>query len=151
MAFVAFINHAITWFFYFQVLENDLGNINVKSVSGVYFYAQVLGIQSIADNGVILFNKERLNIGGGMNIKSGVFTAPKTGTYAFSFSILKNVFNAASLYIYIRRNSTRIGVVVAGAGLIATPITQQSILMAFSIGRVDSQILVNPSKNVFHW
>jgi len=24
-------------------------------------------------------------------------------------------------------------------------------VMAFSIGRVDSQILVNPSKNVFHW
>jgi len=101
----------------------------------------VLGIQSIADNGVVLFNKERLNIGGGMNIKSGVFTAPKTGTYAFSFSILKNGFNAAPLYVYIRMftNSTRIGVAVAGAGLIATPITQQSILKLVKGDRIDLQ------------
>jgi len=31
------------------------------------------------------FEKEYLNLGGGMNLASGVFTAPKTGIYAFSF------------------------------------------------------------------
>jgi len=31
------------------------------------------------------FEKEYLNLGGGMNLASGVFTAPKAGTYAFSF------------------------------------------------------------------
>jgi len=31
------------------------------------------------------FNVEKLNLGGGMNLGSGVFTVPKTGIYAFSF------------------------------------------------------------------
>jgi len=31
------------------------------------------------------FEKEFLNLGGGMNLASGVFTAPKAGIYAFTF------------------------------------------------------------------
>jgi len=31
------------------------------------------------------FEKEYLNLGGGMNLASGVFTAPKAGTYVFFF------------------------------------------------------------------
>jgi len=31
------------------------------------------------------FQKEYLNLGGGMNLASGVFTAPKPGIYAFTF------------------------------------------------------------------
>ena len=70
--------------------EKVLGYIDVKPASGIYFYVQSFN-QSVGGNGVILFYKERLNIGIGMNLKSGVFTAPKTGTYAFFFSILKNI------------------------------------------------------------
>ena len=45
--------------------EKVLGYVDVKSVSGVYFYVQVFGIRSVANNGIIRpFNKDRLNIGG---------------------------------------------------------------------------------------
>jgi len=33
----------------------------------------------------MVFDVEKLNLGGGMNLASGVFTAPKAGIYAFSF------------------------------------------------------------------
>jgi len=69
-------------------MENKLGYIDVKSASGVYFYMQASGYQSMTGvAGVIRFDKERLNIGAGMNVKNGVFTAPKTGTYSLLLSL----------------------------------------------------------------
>ncbi len=38
----------------------------------------------------IPFDIERLNIGSGMSIASGMFTAPKSGIYFFSFTALKD-------------------------------------------------------------
>ena len=65
-----------------------MGYIDVKSASGVYFYVQASGYQSmIGVAGVIRFDKERLNIVAGMNVKNGVFTAPKTGTYSLLLSL----------------------------------------------------------------
>ena len=121
------------------VMENQLGLMDIKSVSGVYFYVQVFGIQPVSDDGIILFNKERLNIGGGMNMTLGVFTAPKAGTYAFTFSILKNGYSYESLNVYLRRNGIRIGVSVAGVGLVAIPTNQQSILKLEKGDRIDLQ------------
>jgi len=37
-------------------------------------------------NAPITFEKQYLNIGGGMNLNSGVFKAPKSGIYAFTFA-----------------------------------------------------------------
>jgi len=48
------------------------------------------------------FEMERLNVGGGMNFKSGIFTVPVSGTYHFEFSGLKsddNVSLAVSLEV----------------------------------------------------
>ena len=65
-----------------------MGYIDVKSASGVYFYVQASGYQSMTGvAGVIRFDKERLNIGAGMNVKNCVFTAPKTGTYSLLLSL----------------------------------------------------------------
>ena len=68
-------------------METAVGVVDVKS-SPVYFHVQRNSTYTL--NGTTIpFEIERLNIGGGMNINSGIFTAPKTGIYFFSTS--KNI------------------------------------------------------------
>ena len=73
-------------------MENRFGYLNVmdkSSFSGIYFYVQRQGKLPNAPDGVIRFNKERLNIGRAMDISTGVFTAPKTSMCHFSITIMK--------------------------------------------------------------
>jgi hypothetical protein len=68
-------------------METAVGVVDVKS-SPVYFHVQRNSTYNI--NGTTIpFQMERLNVGGGMNITSGIFTAPKSGIYFFSFTALK--------------------------------------------------------------
>ena len=53
---------------------------------------------SIAKGSIITYNKLVTNVGNGMDINSGWFTAPLTGIYHFSFNGLTDNSNA---YIYI--------------------------------------------------
>jgi hypothetical protein len=55
----------------------------VKSAP-TYFYVQRNSIFN-ATNIAIPFETARLNIGGAFDLPSGIFTAPRTGTYFFSF------------------------------------------------------------------
>ena len=119
--------------------ERVLGYIDVKSASGIYFYVQSSGNLSIGGNGVLPFNKIVLNIGSGMNLKSGVFTAPRSGTYSFSFSILKNGYIFSFLDVSLRVNGIRIGNFFAGVGLVALPIVQQSTLKLKKGDSIDLQ------------
>ena len=70
--------------------ETRIGYVDIKTNSGVYFYVQRNSEYSI--NGTVIpFQVERLNIGGAMNLASGVFTAPTNGRYQFNFVALANV------------------------------------------------------------
>ena len=63
----------------------------------------------------IPFEIEKLNTGGAMNLASGVFTAPKSGTYFFSFSGVAHISASSSaplrlgLFIHLYRNGIAVG------------------------------------------
>ena len=69
-------------------METAVGVVDVKS-SPVYFYVQRRSTY-LRTGSTIPFEIVRLNVGGGMNINSGIFTAPKSGIYLFSFTALKD-------------------------------------------------------------
>jgi len=104
------------------------------SASGIYFYVQRYGSLPVAANGVIRFNKDRLNMGGAMDISTGVFTAPKSGIYHFSVAILKEGYSLDPMWIYFRVNGIKIGGSAVGA---AAPATLHPILKLKKGDRVD--------------
>jgi len=88
-------------------------------------------------NGVIRFNKERLNIGGAMNISTGVFTAPKSAIYHFSVAIQKEGYSLDPMWIYFRVNGNKIGMSAVGAAVPGAPATLHPILKLKKGDRVD--------------
>ncbi len=115
-----------------------MGYLDVKSGSGVNFYVQrYTNKLPIKENGVIRFDVGRLNVGGAMNLSTGVFTAPKAGLYSFSFSMMKDGFNYDWMAIYLRQNGTKIGMSSVGRGLLTSPATLQSNLKLKKGDRID--------------
>jgi hypothetical protein len=64
--------------------EKQIGYVDVKSLP-TYFYVQK-NTNFSTTNIPIPFEITKLNIGNAMNLSSGKFTAPRTGTYYFSFT-----------------------------------------------------------------
>ncbi len=63
-----------------------IGYVDVKSTP-TYFYVQKSTDLSITETGTTIpFEVEKLNVGGAMNLPSGIFTAPRDGIYFFLFS-----------------------------------------------------------------
>ena len=87
-------------------METAIGVVDVKS-SPVYFHVQ-RNLNYTLNGTTIPFEIERLNVGGGMNITSGIFTAPKSGIYFFSFSGLKGWSANLDLYVGLFHNSNYI-------------------------------------------
>jgi len=111
--------------------------MNASSSPGVYFYVQRHGHMPAVEDGVIRFNKERLNVGRAMDISTGVFTAPKTGIYHFSVTIMKDGFNLDIMVIYIRVNGIKIGVSSIGHTVAGAPATLHPTLKLKKGDRVD--------------
>jgi len=89
------------------------------------------------ENGVIRYNKERLNVGKAMDISTGVFTAPKTGIYHFSFTIMKEGFSLDIMVIYFRVNGNKIGASSIGHTVAGAPATLHPTLKLKKGDRVD--------------
>lgn len=66
----------------FTDFQKRIGQVDVKTP--VYFYVQ--RNLPINQEARLTFKNEIVNIGGAMNLKTGVFTAPKDGIYFFIFS-----------------------------------------------------------------
>jgi len=86
--------------------ETRIGNVDVIS-SPVQFYVQRNAIWSTI-NTPMTFQVTRLNVGNAMNIGTGVFKAPKAGTYSFAFSGLK-VSDGLQSWLELRLNGGKIG------------------------------------------
>ena len=71
----------------------------------VYFYVQQSVIPDEDTVKVVTFNLELVNIGKAMEASTGVFTAPASGVYQFSFTISKYGYVMDEVYVHLRKNS----------------------------------------------
>jgi len=122
--------------YYSIVSENRIGYVDIKSSSGVYFYAFSQNGR-VANSGTLLFDKSYLNIGNAMDTSTGVFTAPKSGIYHVSFSVLKEGYAIVALLAHLRLNENKLGVVHVGDGLFSSQGSLQSTLKLKKGDRID--------------
>ena len=89
-------------------MDKRVGYLDVKT-SSVYFHVRKSANFSNPSGNVstatIPFEVEMMNIGNGMNVTSGVFTAPKAGIYHFAFSGLKR---DGGTWVYLKLNGANI-------------------------------------------
>jgi len=88
-------------FKFYAVSQDFIGNVDVKTKS-VHFYVTRNSTFS-GIGATIPFELERLNVGGGMDMASGIFTAPVDGVYHFDFSAVKEV-SVKHLEIFLNVN-----------------------------------------------
>jgi len=92
--------------------------------------------------GTITYEKEYLNLGGGMNINSGVFTAPKPGIYAFTFKGIG--FETGSGYagygdVHLERNGAYIAAGVSRSnGATASTLSALSVHSTLKLNKGDT-------------
>jgi hypothetical protein len=131
-------------FFKLGNLQKWIGHADIKS-QPVYFYVQRNGPYS--DTGVaISFAAERVNVGRAMELTSGIFTAPKTGTYFFSFSGIASFQKTTSpdlrylcIGLYLNSNS------------VARVKTEESNSVANQFSSLSLQSTLNLKKDEIIW
>ena len=95
----------------FYIGQTLIGAVDVKSTP-VYFHVQRNSTFSTGSNSntTIPFHSALVNIGEAMDVKSGIFTAPKAGTYFFAFSGVQ--YSQSQLYVSLDLNGDNIATTV---------------------------------------
>lgn len=122
-----------------MLLVLEKGIINTYPVAArkdVYFYVQ-RNNKVPNSHGIVRFNMKTLIIGGGMNITSGVFIAPKSGIYQFNFFGLKKALDLEQLIVYLRHNSIRVSGSSTAHGTVMFPVAIHATLKLKRGDRVD--------------
>lgn len=68
------------------VLETTIGNFDAAGPkTNISFSVDRRSFRALKD-GVLYYDTENYNVGGGMNLTTGIFTVPVAGTYQFDYS-----------------------------------------------------------------
>jgi hypothetical protein len=84
----------------FLDLETRIGSNNIVSVPVYFTVGRTTSFSTL--NTILSFEKESLNVGDAFNMSTGVFTAPRNGTYFFAFSGFPE--NGNPLYFNLQLN-----------------------------------------------
>ena len=105
--------------------------------SGVHFYAHQSS-KAPNGNGIMLFDVVRLNLGGALNAKTGIFTAPRPGVYQFAFKGMKSTLFIDSVVIHLRVNNVKSSTAFCNAGIgTSIPVSFHFLLKLAKGDRVD--------------
>ena len=136
-----------------------MGNVDLKTNS-IHFQVQ-RSSEFTGTNATITFEMEKFNIGGAMDIATGVFTAPVGGIYHFAFSAMTidylqiilrvNDFeNAAATSVSASTtNSSPFGLSVSLSSYLYLNGTDTVSVFIFGTGTLSKEIIENAPNTIF--
>ena len=101
--------------------ETVIGVNDVKTGAGAVSFYAIRNTPYSTTNSVIPYDGLQLNIGGGMNLKTGVFTVPVNGRYFITFKATSGKANASN-WLVLGLNDGVIGVSTATTNWISMPL-----------------------------